>query len=265
VHFGIRSHDRHKRIAMLAAALLLGLLIGIGIGVAIGRSDGEAEVAATPTPTPSDIGHLAVSSQPAESNVTLDGRFVGVTPIERLDLDPGKHSIVIDVFGYQPYSGTLSMEPRGKLNFRVFLAPLGGTGTTTGKLAGGGTATHAIVPPSALAPAGDDPRPGKAPARGPSSRRASVSSYTPPPPPALLPPARPRRDCGGEESRCKSGCSSAESSCRFNCPNCVSCPSSVGWDECKRQCDACRGSCDQNTKFCESSCRSQHDNCEASQ
>ena len=210
---------------------------------------------AVTAPSSIELGHLGVVSKPADGNVVVDGRFVGVAPIDRVDLDPGKHSVVIDAFGYQPYSGTLEIEPRGKLNLSVTLAPVGVDAPTTGSVAGVGTARHAVVPPSALLPAGGAPaatEPNRKPARSPSATPA----------PARTPP---RRDCSGEKSRCHESCSRAETDCRFACPGCSSCNTSVGWDECKRQCDTCRNGCDQNIKFCESSCDSQYNSCEASQ
>ncbi|MBA2539826.1 MAG: hypothetical protein H0V17_09350, partial [Deltaproteobacteria bacterium] len=141
----------------------------------------------------------------------------------------------------------------------VSLAPLGVADTTVGKVSGGGTATRVNVPASALAPSNSspagDPKPGTRP-------RAD----TPPPPrPVIVAPQRPSRNCSGENRTCRDGCYSADSSCRFSCPGCTSCLTSVGWDECKRQCDTCRHGCEQNNKFCESSCSTQQSNCQASQ
>ena len=253
---------RAVQVTALTGALVLGMIVGIAIGHATAEAPAPAPAAA---PTAAELGHLGVSSKPTDGNVTVDGRFVGVTPVERLDLDPGKHTVVIDAFGYQPYAGTLAIEPHGKLNLKVTLAPLGTGGTTSGDVSGAGKATIVIVPPSALqpttAPAADTrPEPRK-------SRRSvdPSSSYSPSPsPPPPEPPPRPRRDCGGEKSRCRDGCSHAEFNCRSDCPNCVTCPSSVGSEECRRQCDSCRASCDRNTQFCQSSCDSQYDNCQAS-
>ena len=250
------------------AAVLAGLVVGLLIGIAIGRATAsdEAPAATTGAPTASNTGRLKVSSKPADGNVVVDGRFVGVSPIERIDLDPGKHSIVIDVFGYQPYAGTLEIEPHDQLNLTVLLAAIGARdATTTGSVAGGGGATKATkvaVPASALLPATAAPAP--PPAR---ATRRSESSYTPSytPAPAPAPPARPRRDCSGEKSTCRDHCSRASFDCNASCPGCVSCSSSVGWDECHRQCNTCRSSCDQNTKFCETSCDSGYSNCQASQ
>jgi hypothetical protein len=248
--------------AVSGGALLFGLLIGI----AIGRATAEESVAVAPVATPTEVGHLAVASSPVDGNVTVDGRFVGVAPIERLDLDPGKHSIVIDAFGYQPYAGTLEIRLQGKVNLTVLLAAIGGGSASNGNITGGGKATKVVIPPSALLPATPDV--GRSDAKGGTprtSRRSDpVSSYTPPPAPAE-PPPRPRRDCSGEKSRCRDSCSRAEGDCRFSCNGCVSCSSSVGWDECKRQCDTCRSSCDRNTKFCETTCDGQYDNCQSSQ
>ena len=205
----------------------------------------------------SDLGYLAVTSTPVDGNILVDGRFAGVSPVERLDLDPGKHSVVIDAFGYQPYSGTLVIERRGKLNLSVLLAPIGTNGATSGSVSGAGKATRAVVPPSALVPAASAATPAtptSAPEPKKASRHAEPSA-----------PAPPRRDCDGEQGRCTDNCRRTSTDCSFGCPGCSSCNTSVGWDECKRQCDTCRGSCENNTKFCESSCDTQHANCEASQ
>jgi len=234
------------------------LVLGMVIGVAIGRGTSAAVVAPPSAPASVDVGHLDVSSKPIDGNVLVDGRFVGVAPIGRVDLDPGKHSIVIDAFGYQPYAGTLDIAARGQINLRVTLAPIGGDGSTSGNVTGGGKATAMTIPATALLPPVATPRspPPTEPARG-----SRVAAPPPPPPSAPAPPPRPRRDCNGEKSRCREGCSRASTDCDFSCPGCSSCNTSVGWDECKRQCDSCRSSCSQNTKFCESSCDSNYDTC----
>jgi PEGA domain-containing protein len=256
-----------RALAILAGAVLVGLVIGIWIG----RATTSDTPSATPPPqvagTP-DYGHVGVTSQPTDGNVTVDGRFVGVTPVERLDLDPGKHSIVIDAFGFQPYAGTLAIEPKSKVNLKVLLAPIGGTATTSGNVSGGGgTATKVVVPPSALQPAAA-PAPAKAEKKeAPKPRRVDYDDYSPPPrveytPPP--PPPRPKRDCYGEEYQCKESCRKAETDCNFSCNTCSSCSSSIGSDECRRQCDMCRSSCDRNTKFCQTTCEGQRNSCQAS-
>lgn len=245
-------------------------VIAVLLGIAIGRCS-KTDEAAPAQPTAA-LAQLVVTSLPTEANVVVDGRFVGVSPVERLDLDPGKHSIVIDTFGYQPYAGTVEVEPSARASLKVVLAPIGGEGATSGQFVGtGGKASNATVPPSALAITGvgtsrDAPKPAGKPPRS-SAPRSSAPRYTPSPAPAPTyePPPRPRRDCSGEKSQCRDGCSRANGDCRFNCPNCVSCPSSVGWDECKRQCESCRAGCEQNVKFCESSCDSSYNSCSASQ
>ena len=234
--------------------MLVALLVALAIGVVIGRATSTTTAAVATSP--SVIGQLHVLSTPVDGNVVVDGRFAGVSPIERLDLDPGKHSIVIDAFGYQPYSGTIQIEARGTLNLSVTLAALGIDVATSGTFTGVGTAKHAVVPPSALLPAN---APAPAVAAPPATRTPRTSSAAP------APRSVPRRDCDGEKSRCRDSCSHAATDCSFSCPGCSSCNTSTGWDECKRQCDTCRSGCEQNTKFCESSCDSQYGSCEAAQ
>jgi hypothetical protein len=246
------------------AGVAVALLV---IGIVIGRSckrDAAAPVVAKADEKPAQ---LVVTSQPVEANVLIDGRFVGVSPVERIDLDPGKHSVVIDAFGYQPYAGTVEIEAHARATLKVLLAPIGGGKSTGGELVGkGGKASNAPVPATALSLTGtgaskDAPKP---PARGRPSA-PSYSSSPSPSPPVYEPPPRPRRDCSGEKSQCRDSCSRAKNDCRFNCPHCVTCSSSVGSTECTRQCESCRTVCEQNTKFCESSCDGNFNSCSASQ
>jgi hypothetical protein len=255
-------------IAACAVAAFLGLLIGILIGRA---TDGASTATVAAGSNAGARAQLRVTSKPVDANVVIDGRFVGVAPVERIDLDAGKHSVVIDAFGYQPYAGTLEVEAGTRGSLDVLLVAMGESGSTKGELVakGGGKASNATVPATALAPISlTGTGTSRAGEKKPASRgsRPRTSSYSPPPePPRYEPPPRPRRDCGGERSQCRDSCSRAEGDCRFNCPNCVTCPSSVGWDECKRQCETCRKGCDQNVKFCQSSCESNFSSCNASQ
>jgi PEGA domain-containing protein len=234
-------------IALFAGAILVALCVGIAIGRA-STDEPEVEVVAT-----SDRGKLKVISTPKDSNVILDGRFVGVAPLENLDVDPGKHTIVVDVFGYEPYSGTVEVEARGNAKLTVVLGALNATEQTTGTVSGRGTLSRLTVPRSALMPT----IPSSPPA-GP------VSKPAPQPQQRTVTIQRPKRDCSGENRNCKDGCYRADTDCRFSCPGCSSCNTSTGWDECKRQCDTCRNGCEQNKRFCDTSCSSQESSCEAS-
>ena len=245
------SHPRGP----LAIAALVGLLVGIVLGVLIGQT--TSTTTAVTAPPAIELGYLHVSSRPMDGNVVVDGRFVGVAPIDRVDLDPGTHSVVIDAFGYQPYSGTLESSARQA-------EPVGDPGAARrrssydrqrygcGHREARGRATL-----------GARAR-GAPPAKEPTPKPAHSHASSPAPAPAHA-PSRPRRDCSGEKSRCQDSCRSASTDCRFSCPGCASCSTSVGWDECNRQCATCKSGCEQNTKFCETGCDSQYNSCEASQ
>lgn len=251
--------------------VITSFVAGGAIGALVMWAATRDESAPHPAPATSKaapIGRLEVTSVPDECTVVVDGRLVGLTPIERIDLEPGKHAVVIDSFGYQPYAGTVTIVEEGAASLEAVLAAIGAEGTTSGRLSGKGTVSHAAVPSTALAPAAGPPAaaPGKQAAKKrKKSRRAHDEPAYREPARRYEPPPRPRRDCSGERSTCKNGCDSAKSSCRFDCPNCVSCPSSVGWENCKKQCESCRKVCEQNAKFCESSCKSSYDSCTASQ
>jgi hypothetical protein len=229
---------RRETVAIL---LVVTALVALTLGVLIARS--TAPVAAR---APLDRhGELKVTAKPSDANVVIDGRFVGVTPIDRLELDAGKHSVVLDAFGFQPYAGTLGIEERGVLNLAVLMAPIGSETPTRGTVGGVGTAIHLVVPPSALLPASP---PAAAPSQSLPARKPAAAVFE-----------RPRRDCDGEKSRCSDSCRSADFSCTSSCQGCGSC--SGNWDDCNRQCATCRAGCEQNVKFCESGCENQATNC----
>lgn len=68
-------------------------------------SDGTAPIAASPTGT----GDLIVNTQPW-SRVYIDGRFVGNTPIARIQLPAGPHHIRFEAEGYPSQSSTIQIE-----------------------------------------------------------------------------------------------------------------------------------------------------------
>jgi PEGA domain len=237
-----------RRIGAVTIVGIAALVVGIGVGIGIGAASRPAP---PPPAEPSAVGHVGVSSKPVDGNVTVDGRFVGITPVDRLDLDPGKHSIVIDVFGYQPYAGTLEVLPRSQINLRVLLAPLGGSASTSASVSGDGKVITIAIPASALAP-------------GPSTKAAPPEAPRPVRRVEAPPPPRPHRDCDGERYSCRNRCDHAKTDCDFSCFGCSVCTSDLSSDECKRRCDQCRSNCAANAKFCESSCDGQRDSCQAS-
>jgi hypothetical protein len=233
---------RRETVAIL---LVVTALVALALGVLIARSTSAVEVRG-PLRT---HGELKVTAKPSDANVVIDGRFVGVTPIDRLDLDAGKHSVVLDAFGFQPYAGTLGIEERGVLNLAVLMAPIGSETPTRGTVGGVGTAIHLVVPPSALLPASPaSPPPAATPVQRPPTRSPAAAVYE-----------RPRRDCDGEKGRCTDSCRSADFSCTSSCQGCGSCTGN--WDDCNRQCATCRAGCEQNVKFCQSGCDNQATNC----
>jgi PEGA domain len=52
---------------------------------------------------------LNVNSSPSGATITLDGQAVGITPKE-LDIDPGFHTISLDLAGYESYNTEFSVE-----------------------------------------------------------------------------------------------------------------------------------------------------------
>jgi hypothetical protein len=52
--------------------------------------------------TPSAASKIAVSSTPANADITLDGSFVGNTPSE-IDVTPGDHTLTVSKSGFKPW------------------------------------------------------------------------------------------------------------------------------------------------------------------
>ena len=126
-----RPHSRGSR-GLHPALVVVLVLLALGVGGIIGAlvmsrmSDDEGtEAGAPPEAVVASMGRLEVTSKPEGGTVVVDGRLVGLTPIERIDLDPGRHAVVIDAFGYQPYAGTITIVENGKPRARdllVFIA-----------------------------------------------------------------------------------------------------------------------------------------------
>lgn len=241
-----------------------GLGVGFGLGVLIGLLAGAGDPAgpAAAAATGGDPGgELAVSSEPTGGVVLVDGRVVGLTPIPRLELAAGDHSIAIDLFGYQPYLGTLTIESGGKAGLDAHLAALGDTsgGKTRGDFRGAGKAVARPVPRSALIGSAAGSAAGSESATAAGSAAAAAKSKKRRR--ARRPPSGPKRNCSAEERQCKYDCDRAKTRCDFGCPGCSSCLTSDGWDKCRQMCNSCRQGCKSNLTFCESRCESARRQC----
>jgi hypothetical protein len=75
-------------------------------------------------------GWIMVSSGPGNASVTLDGNYVGRTPVNSsLNLDtvpPGEHIIALELPGYQPYSTRTNVSPRLVSSVNAVLIPASG-------------------------------------------------------------------------------------------------------------------------------------------
>lgn len=105
---------------------IVSLLVPVALGAVAGGVTGAVTSYVTTRATKSDggaplvvganasalPGHgvLVVDSVPAGGRVTLDGRVVGTTPIARLDAAAGAHAVVIELTGYDAYTGNVTMQ-----------------------------------------------------------------------------------------------------------------------------------------------------------
>ncbi len=69
------------------------------------------------------LGMLNVESNPRDAAVYVDGRYVGQTPLTRLDLAPGRYRVEVERSGYTPVTRTVTIAQGRTTNLRVTLLP----------------------------------------------------------------------------------------------------------------------------------------------
>jgi serine/threonine-protein kinase len=67
---------------------------------------------------------LLVHSMPAGATVRVDGRLLGITPLQDLSLSPGRHELRLDIPGFDAHVQMVSASPGQPLNVRARLRPL---------------------------------------------------------------------------------------------------------------------------------------------
>lgn len=99
-----------------------------------------AAAPADPAAAPATQVTLAVTSEPTAARVTLDGRLVGVTPLDRLVVDPGQHGVVVELAGYEPFVASVLAEPGKPLAVNAVLLPAQAAAKKPIRSSGGGGA-----------------------------------------------------------------------------------------------------------------------------
>jgi hypothetical protein len=75
-----------------------------------------------------DHGALALSSSPEGSEVVLNGKVVGATPVVLSDLPVGSHALVMRRHGYSPWSASVQIVANQRTNLSATLVPVRRTG-----------------------------------------------------------------------------------------------------------------------------------------
>lgn len=100
-----------------------------------GRPHSQPAPQATPLPTPQptpqisreETGYITVTTEPKDAEVFLDGKFLGLSPINKLAVGKGTHVLTVSKGGYNTYSKTIRLGSKG-----VFTAALMKSSTKTG-------------------------------------------------------------------------------------------------------------------------------------
>jgi TonB family protein len=79
-------------------------------GVQLSTDAPRAEVKVTLTRTPAATGGAEIASEPAGATVRMDGVAVGQTPYSDSRLKTGSHRVEISKEGFEPWSGTVSVQ-----------------------------------------------------------------------------------------------------------------------------------------------------------
>lgn len=193
----LRAPDRPFSRLVAASAVIVVALLG-GAGVLLGqRASALATTAAIPSPTlavaasKDPVGtesfHLALNSNPVQSDIEWNGEPLGQTPL-MLDLDPGSHVFVLRRDGFHPETVVVSVTTRmgGKTESRtVTMVPVSkdekGAGrsawaqsTPQAKFVSTGGASPAVARDSPKEPASDETPSWASPANAPAAATATA-------------------------------------------------------------------------------------------
>jgi hypothetical protein len=92
---------------------------------------GLKEVSVNLTPEPAHIpGWIKVFSRPGNASVTLDGNYVGRTPVNNSlnleEIPPGEHTVILVLPGYRPAAQKIIVSPNLVSTLNVTLMPVAG-------------------------------------------------------------------------------------------------------------------------------------------
>ncbi len=93
----------------------------------------HAEVRLTLSRQAPTIGVAEIVSTPAGATVTVDGKASGVTPVADLRLHPGVHKVDLAREGYEPWTGTVSVDAGKKARLEATLKAIPKAPTPTPK------------------------------------------------------------------------------------------------------------------------------------
>jgi TolB-like protein len=75
---------------------------------------------------PKAKGSLNIESTPAGASITLDGNDAGSTPASMVGIAPGNHAVELDLYGYKPFSQTVTVVEGETAEVKAVLVPLNG-------------------------------------------------------------------------------------------------------------------------------------------
>ena len=99
--------------------------------VSLGPDNARADLRFTMSRSAPGQGTAEITSNPEGAAVAVDGRPVGVTPLRGLTLTAGRHRVSITRDGYEPWSGTFTVQGGRTARVDRFLQPLAVEATPT--------------------------------------------------------------------------------------------------------------------------------------
>ncbi len=100
----------------------------------------RVQVPVTFSPAPANIGAIEVSSDPAGASLSLDGHYMGLTPVsgsyDLTSVTPGLHTIQLTLDDYQTFTQTVKVTPGRIVTLNAQLSPIppGPVKDTTGQI-----------------------------------------------------------------------------------------------------------------------------------
>jgi hypothetical protein len=95
-----------------------------GAAAGAAPTPGAASAPGAPVASPTGRASLELVTRPAGARVSVDGQFIGVTPLRLVDVAPGPKNVSFELAGYAKWSAVVTVAPGEPRKISASLEPL---------------------------------------------------------------------------------------------------------------------------------------------